>query len=125
MELPHNQCNHTLVQQIKEGKVAEATLDKAVARILKMKFLLGLFEDPYVDPDEAERIAETKESSRLALRAAHEAITLLKNENNLLPLDRSRIRSIAVIGPNAGHVELGEYSGKPTRKISILQGIKD
>lgn len=125
MELPHNQCNHTLVQLVKEGKVAEATLDKAVARILKMKFLLGLFEEPYVDPDEAERVAETKESSRLALRAAHEAITLLKNENNLLPLDRNKIRSIAVIGPNAGHVELGEYSGGPTRKISILQGIKD
>jgi beta-glucosidase len=96
-----------------------------VGRILKVKFLLGLFEDPYVDPAEAERVAETKESSRLALRAAHEAITLLKNENNLMPLDRNKIRSIAVIGPNAGHVELGEYSGGPTRKISILQGIKD
>ena len=125
MELPHTQCNNTLLQQIKDGVVSEATLDKAVARILKVKFLLGLFEDPYVDPDEAERVSETKESSRLALRAAHEAITLLKNENNLLPLDRNKIRSIAVIGPNAGYVELGEYSGGPTRKISVLQGIKD
>ena len=125
MELPQIQCNNTLVQQIKDGVVAEAILDKAVARILKVKFLLGLFEDPYVDPDEAERVAETKESSRLALKAAHEAITLLKNDNNLVPLDRNKIRSIAVIGPNAGHVELGEYSGGPTRKISILQGIKD
>ena len=125
MELPHDQCNHTLVQQIRNGAVSQAALDKAVARILKMKFLLGLFEDPYVDPDEAERVAETKESSALALRAAHEAITLLKNEDNLLPLDRNKIRSIAVIGPNAGHVELGEYSGGPTRRISILRGIKD
>lgn len=125
MELPHTQCNNTLLQQIKDGVVSEATLDKAVARILKVKFLLGLFEDPYVDPDEAERVSETKESSRLALRAAHEAMTLLKNENNLLPLDRNKIRSIAVIGPNAGYVELGEYSGGPTRKISVLQGIKD
>ncbi len=125
LELPHTQCNNTLVQQIKDGLVSEATLDKAVARILKIKFLLGLFEDPYVNPDEAEKVSETKESSALALRAAHEAITLLKNENNLLPLDRNKIRSIAVIGPNAGHVELGEYSGGPTRKISILQGIKD
>lgn len=125
MELPHTQCNNTLLQQIKDGLVSEATLDKAVARILKVKFLLGLFEDPYVNPDEAERVSETKESSKLALRAAHEAITLLKNENNLLPLDRNKIASIAVIGPNAGYVELGEYSGGPTRKISILQGIKD
>ena len=125
MELPHTQCNNTLLQQIKDGLISEATLDQAVARILKVKFLLGLFEDPYVNPDEAERVSETKESSKLALRAAHEAITLLKNENNLLPLDRNKIASIAVIGPNAGYVELGEYSGGPTRKISILQGIKD
>jgi beta-glucosidase len=125
MELPFSQCNDTLLQQIKDGLVAEATLDKSVARILRAKFLLGLFEDPYVDPDEAERVSETKESSMLALRAAREAITLLKNDNNLLPLDRHKLHSIAVIGPNAGHVELGEYSGGPTRKISILQGIKD
>jgi beta-glucosidase len=125
MELPHNQCNDTLVKQIKDGVVSEAVLDSAVARVLKAKFLLGLFEEPYVDPDEAERVSETKESRMLALRAAHEAITLLKNENNLLPLDRTKIRSIAVIGPNAGRVELGEYSGRPTRKVSILQGIKD
>jgi beta-glucosidase len=125
IELPHNQCNDTLLQQIKDGSVAEAALDKAVGRVLKAKFLLGLFENPYVDPAEAERVSETKQSSALALRAAHEAITLLKNENNLLPLDRDKIRSIAVIGPNAGRVELGEYSGGPTRKISVLQGIKD
>lgn len=125
MELPHNQCNSTLLQQIKDGVVAEATLDKAVARVLKAKFLLGLFENPYVDPTEAERVSETKESSRLALKAAHEAITLLKNESRLLPLDRTKIRSIAVVGPNAARVELGEYSGGPTRKISVLQGIKD
>ena len=125
MELPHVQTNDTLLQQIKDGVVSEKTLDTAVARILKAKFLLGLFEEPYVDPDEAQRVSETKESSMLALTAAREALTLLKNENNLLPLDRNKIRSIAVIGPNAGHVELGEYSGKPTRRISVLQGIKD
>jgi beta-glucosidase len=125
MELPHIQTNDTLLQQIKDGVVSEKTLDTSVARILKAKFLLGLFEEPYVDPEEAQRVSETKESSMLALRAAREALTLLKNENNLLPLDRNKIRSIAVIGPNAGHVELGEYSGKPTRKISVLQGIKD
>lgn len=125
IELPYNQCNSTLVQQIKDGSLSEATLDKAVARVLRAKFLLGLFEAPYVDADEAQRVSETKESSLLALKAAREAITLLKNENNLLPLDRDRLRSIAVIGPNAGRVELGEYSGGPTRKISVLQGIKD
>ena len=124
MELPHIQCNDALLQQIKDGRVSMATLDRAVARILRAKFLLGIFDHPYVDPDEAERVNESPEHRALALKAAREAIILLKNENNLVPLDRTRMRSIAVIGPNAGRVELGEYSGGPTHKVSILDGIK-
>jgi beta-glucosidase len=124
MELPHIQCNDSLLQLIKDGRVSMATIDRAVSRILRAKFLLGLFETPYVDPDEAERVNESPEHRALALKAAREAIILLKNENNLVPLDRTRIRSIAVIGPNAGRVELGEYSGGPTHKVSILDGIK-
>jgi beta-glucosidase len=124
MELPNIQCNNTLLQQVRDGRVSMATLDKAVARILRAKFMLGLFDDPYVDPVEAERANETADNRALALRAAREAIVLLKNENNLVPLDRNKLRSIAVIGPNAGRVELGEYSGGPTHKVSILDGIK-
>ncbi len=125
LELPIIQCNNTLLDQIKDGRVSMTTLDKAVARILRAKFLLGLFDKPYVDPDEAERVSETAEHRALALKAAREAIILLKNENNLLPLDRTKIRSIAVIGPNAGYVELGEYSGGPTHKVSIVDGIRN
>jgi len=124
MELPHIQCNNTLLQQINDGRVSMATLDRAVTRILRAKFLLGLFDHPYVDPDEAERVNESPEHRALALKAAREAIILLKNNNNLVPLDRTKIRSIAVIGPNAGRVELGEYSGGPTHKVSILDGIR-
>lgn len=124
-ELPGIQAYGTLLQQVKDGRVSMATLDRAVARTLRAKFLLGLFDDPYVDPDYAERISESQEHRNLALKAAREAITLLKNQNNLVPLDRNRIRSIAVIGPNAGRVELGEYSGDPVHKVSILQGIKN
>ena len=124
MELPHIQCNDSLLQLIKDGRVSVATLDRAVARILRAKFLLGIFDHPYVDPDEAERVNESPAHRALALKAAHEAIILLKNENALVPLDRTRLRSIAVIGPNAGRVELGEYSGGPTHKVSILDGIK-
>jgi beta-glucosidase len=124
MELPHIQCNNTLLQQIKDGRVSVATLERAVTRILRAKFLLGIFDHPYVDPDEAERVSESPDHRALALKAAREAIILLKNETNLVPLDRTRIRSIAVIGPNAGRVELGEYSGGPTHKVSILDGIK-
>ena len=125
LELPYIQCYDTLVDQVKNGTVAMATLDRAVSRILRAKFLLGLFDNPYVDPAEAERVNEAPEHQALAVKAAGEAITLLKNENNLLPLDRNKIHSIAVIGPNSGRVELGEYSGNPTHRVSILQGIKD
>ncbi|MFL6208510.1 MAG: glycoside hydrolase family 3 N-terminal domain-containing protein [Pyrinomonadaceae bacterium] len=125
MELPYIECYNTLVQQVQDGRVAEAMIDRAVARLLRAKFLLGLFEHPYVDPDEAARVNESAEHRALALKAAHEAIVLLKNEHNLVPLDRTKLHSIAVIGPNAARVDLGEYSGTPTRTVSILEGIKD
>ena len=96
-----------------------------MSRVLRVKFLLGLFDDPYVDPDYAERITNSAEHQRLALQAAHEAITLLKNQNHLLPLDRSKYKTVAVIGPDAADVHLGGYSGDPGRGVSILQGIKD
>lgn len=125
MELPGIQCNNTLIPQIKDGRLSMETLDRSVARILRAKFLLGLFDDPYVDPEYAEQVNESQPHRDLALKAAHEAITLLKNENHLVPLDRKKLRSIAVIGPNAARVELGEYSGEPAHQISILQGIKN
>ncbi|MGH9931293.1 MAG: glycoside hydrolase family 3 N-terminal domain-containing protein [Pyrinomonadaceae bacterium] len=123
-ELPSVECNSTLLQQVKEGSVSLAALDQAVARILRAKFLLGLFDNPYVNPDAAERLNESQEHRDLALKAAHEAIILLKNEGNLVPLDRKKIRSIAVIGPNANRVELGEYSGQPARQVSIVEGLR-
>jgi len=123
-ELPDIDCYGTLVQQIKEGRIAEATLDKAAARILRAKFLLGLFEDPYVDPDYAEKVTNCLAHRELARRAARKAIILLKNQNNLLPLDRKKIRSIAVIGPNAAKCRLGTYSDDPGLTVSILQGVK-
>ena len=81
--------------------------------MLFWKFKMGLFDDPYVDPDEAERIVGCEENRRLALQAARETITLLKNENNLVPLNPRKIKSIAVIGPNADRELLGGYSGQP------------
>jgi beta-glucosidase len=84
-----------------------------------------LFDDPFVDPAYAEKVTNSPEHQQLALKAAREAIILLKNQNNLLPLDRSKYKHIAVIGPNAGDVHLGGYSNKPGRGVSILQGVKD
>jgi beta-glucosidase len=114
-----------LLEQVRQGRISESALDAAVARVLRSKFITGLFDDPYVDPDLAEKVSNSQEHRDLALKAAREAIILLKNEGGLLPLDKGRFKKIAVIGPNAEEVHLGNYSGFPGRGVSILQGIKD
>ena len=124
-ELPDPDAFPMLLKLVKDGAVAEATLNKAVARNLRAKFLLGLFENPYVDVERAARVTNSPEHRALAAEAARRSITLLKNENNLLPLNLSALKSIAVIGPNAAQVHLGGYSDNPGRGVSVLQGIKD
>jgi beta-glucosidase len=124
-ETPDPDSFPTLVQLVKEGKVSQATVDQAVARNLRAKFLLGLFENPYVDVERAVRVTNSAEHRALAAEAARRSITLLKNDNNLLPLNLSALKSIAVIGPNAAQVHLGGYSDDPGRGVSVLQGIKD
>jgi beta-glucosidase len=125
IELPDPDAYKTLVQLVKDGKVSEAALDKAVARNLKHKFLLGLFENPYVDPERTVQVTNSQAHRDLAAEAARRSIVLLKNENNLLPLDRNKLQSIAVIGPNADRAHLGGYSDNPGRGISVRQGITD
>ncbi|HTE89554.1 MAG TPA: glycoside hydrolase family 3 N-terminal domain-containing protein [Terriglobales bacterium] len=125
VELPFGNAYNTLINQVRDGKVSQRDVDRAVARVLRLKFLTGLFDDPSVDPEYAEKITNNAEHQQLALKAAHEAIILLKNQNNLLPLDRSRYKRIAVIGPNAAELHLGGYSDNPGRGVSILQGIKN
>ena len=124
LELPDIDCYATLLQQVKDGRISEATLDKAVGRILRAKLLAGLFDDPYVDPDYAEKITNNAEHRALALKAAREAITLLKNQNNALPFDAGKIQTLAVIGPNAAKCHLGGYSRDPGRCVTVLDGIK-
>src|SRR5579859_1250220 len=125
IELPFTSAYPTLKEQVQQGKVSVAMIDRAAGRVLRAKFIAGLFDDPFVDPAYAERITNSPEHQQLALKAARETIVLLKNQNNLLPLDKSKLKRIAVIGPNAGELHLGGYSGKPGRGVSILQGIKD
>lgn len=125
VELPDPDCYLTIPQLIKDGRLSMATLDRAVANNLRAKFLLGLFDNPYVDPDRAATVTNSQANRALAAEAARKSIVLLKNEGNLLPLDRGRIKSIAVIGPNADRAHLGGYSDNPGRGISILQGITD
>jgi len=109
-------------QPFLSGKVRQSAIDSAVSRVLRAKFRLGLFDDPYVDPSSADKINGSAAHRELALRAAREAIVLLKNEGNLLPLTRSPGK-IAVIGTDATEARLGGYSGKGNEVVSILEGI--
>jgi beta-glucosidase len=115
----------TLLSQVKQGIVPESDLDRAVGRVLATKLRLGLFDDPFVDPAYAERITGGAEHRQLALKAAQRTVVLLKNENALLPLNLDKIKTVAVIGPNAADVHLGGYSREPAHGVSILQGIRD
>jgi len=125
IELPYGKCYAELPALVRIGQVPETLINESAARVLRAKFELGLFDHPYVDPKRAEAVSNSPANQQLALQAAHETITLLKNQNSLLPLDLSKTKRIAVIGPNAAEVHLGGYSGEPGRGVSILQGIKN
>ncbi len=125
IELPDPDVNTTLVEQARSGKIPVELIDKAVSRILRSKFQVGVFENPYVDTDKAERLTDTAEDRELAAEAARRAIVLLKNEDNALPLDQNKLNSIAVIGPNAEKAHLGGYTDpNPPRSVSLLEGIQ-
>jgi beta-glucosidase len=125
IELPDRDCYPHLVELVQEGTIAESLLDELVAPMLEWKFRLGLFDDPYVDPDTAEKAVGCAAHRELALEAARKTITLLKNENQVAPLDLGDIKTIAVIGPNADCPMLGGYSGVPKHCSTVLEGIRD
>ncbi len=114
--------NEPLREALADGRVDIAQVDQAVARVLCMKFELGLFENPYVDADAAPAIFDTAEQRRLAARVARESIVLLKNEGDLLPLSRD-LKTLAVIGPSADSIRLlqGDYH-YPSHLEGILFG---
>jgi beta-glucosidase len=124
IELPEPDCYLHLVELVRQGKLKESQLDELVGQMLFWKFKLGLFDDPYVDPGEAERVVGCDRNRQLALEAAHQTITLLKNSGNLVPLNPAGLKSIAVFGPNADREMLGGYSGKPRFYTSVLEGIR-
>jgi beta-glucosidase len=105
------------------GMIDPNAVDRAVRRVLKLKFELGLFEHPYADAAEAARAGGSKENRALALESARAAITLLKNDDSTLPFGKN-VKSVAVIGVDAEEARLGGYSAEGNDKISIVQGIR-
>ena len=124
IELPDPDAYLHLVELVKKGRLKESQLDAMVAPMLEWKFKMGLFDDPYVDPDEADQLVGCDAHTALAYRAAQETITLLKNDGAIAPLDRNAIKTVAVIGPNAHRSLLGGYSGVPKRNVTVLEGIQ-
>lgn len=110
-------------EAFEKGMINEASIDEAVRRVLRAKFKLGLFENPYVDPEEADKWNGTKANRELAKRASLESMVLLKNDDQTLPLSKT-VKSVAVIGTDAEEARLGGYSGPGNKPVGILEGLK-
>jgi beta-glucosidase len=124
VDLPVSQAYQYLEVVIRERPDLERHLDESVRRVLRLKFKLGLFENPFVDETEAGRVVGCQAHRDLAEEMAIESIVLLKNENRILPLRTEAISSIAVLGPNADSRQVGNYTVSGSGIVSILEGIR-
>ncbi len=118
-------CFASLAGEVRAGTIPLAEIDEAVRRVLRIKFLCGLFEDPHADPVRVAAITNSPAHRALALKAAEEAMVLLKNDGRVLPFDAARIKTLAVIGPNAAGIHLGGYSAVPMQGVSVLDGLRE
>lgn len=115
-----------LPELVKSDKMDIKYIDQAVRRILRVKFALGLFDDPYGEPENIDKIVRDTDKVALAKEIADESVILLKNENNILPLSLSEYKKIAVLGPNSNQTVFGDYSwakGDSREGVTLLQGL--
>ncbi len=123
-DFDHSVFQKALLDCIREGSLQQAELDRAVRGVLRVKFMLGLFDHPFTDPKLVSLAERTPEHLAISLRSARESMTLLKNDGHLLPLSESTQR-IAVIGPNGNVARYGDYEREVNgRRISLLEGIR-
>jgi beta-glucosidase len=122
-DLPDGEAYARLPEALAAGLVTQADIDNAVRRMLRLKILAGLFENPYADADYAAKITGNADARMLAVEAAGKTTVLLKNDG-MLPLRAEAIRTLAVIGPNAASVQLGGYSNVPAHTVSLLEGLR-
>jgi beta-glucosidase len=123
-DFSHEVFQKALIDCVREGSLAQADLDRAVRSVLRVKFALGLFDHPYVDPSVKAKVWRSQAHLAVSLQSARESMTLLKNENHLLPLSKS-VQHLAVIGPNANVAHYADYENeKNGQRISMLDGIR-
>lgn len=116
-----------LRELVKEGKISIKTLDERVADVLRVKFKLGLFDNPYVEnPAAADKLVHTKADEEFAQQITRESLVLLKNSGNLLPLDKNKVKSILVTGPlaTASKYTTSRYGPSNNPIVTVLEGIK-
>jgi beta-glucosidase len=122
-DMPDGEAYRKLPQALASGRISQTQIDDAVRRMLRMKFQAGLFESPYADAAYAEKITDNAEARALAVETARKSAVLLKNDGTL-PLHADRLKTLAVIGPNAAQAQIGGYSNVPAHTVSVLEGIR-
>jgi beta-glucosidase len=123
-DFDHDFFQKALIDCVHEGSLAQADVDRAVRSVLRVKFEVGLFDNPYVNPGLRASVYRSPQHLAVSLQSARESMTLLKNEGNLLPLSKS-LQRVAVIGPNGNVARYGDYERESNGlKISILDGIR-
>ena len=122
-DFSHQDWLEGLRDLVLSGRLDRAVIRRACGRVLKVKFLLGLFDHPYVDESRAETAVHTEEHLRLSRQIAAESIVLLKNRDHLLPLSRN-LHTIAVLGPSAGSAMLGDYTVGGRKGVSVLDAVR-
>ena len=125
IDLPSSSAFQYLKEVVEQNPELEVQLDASVKRILRLKFMLGLFENPYTETEGVVAFIGNEKHVALAEKMATESIVLLKNSDKLLPLNVKNIKSIAVIGPNAKSDEMGTYTIENDNVVNILKGIKN
>lgn len=113
-----------LKKALGQGMVTQERIDDAVRRILRQKFESGLFEQPYADPAEADRLNNHPDHRKVSLEIAQKALVLLKNENNTLPFNKD-VKNIAVVGPLADWLMVGHYGGYGRHEVTVIEGVKN
>ncbi|MFA7420778.1 MAG: glycoside hydrolase family 3 N-terminal domain-containing protein [Melioribacteraceae bacterium] len=122
-DFDHKGFSKGIKNAVEKKMLSQKELDNSISDILRVKFLLGLFDKPYSDTTLIAKVLHTEENQKLALKAAQEGIVLLKNEKNTLPINKD-VKSIAVVGPLAVSEYMGGYTNADAKGISILEGLK-
>jgi len=124
VETPDGLAYEKLAELVRAQRLSEQDIDVAVRRVLKLKFESGLFEQPYVDASRADSLTATPDAIALARRAATRSAILLKNTNNLLPLQAAKVGRMLLLGTHAKDCPIGGYSSTPRHVVSVYEGLQ-